>query len=197
MTNFSAPDEAARRRAVAAAIALTVNTPLAPKRYERQLLARYQAGELSIDHVLELLDTSVYHVFYRSQARPGLTQLDLDALLDWSRRYNTAHQLTGLLLYSDERFVQVLEGSETEVRMLFTQIQQDTRHSQVVTLSEGPGPQRWFAEWSMALGHVAAPDLDQVLRTVETQASGPVAPADPHLQTLLRAFGLTNPDPAY
>lgn len=37
----SLPDEALRRRAVAAAIALTENTPLAPKRYERQLLARY------------------------------------------------------------------------------------------------------------------------------------------------------------
>ena len=194
MINPSAPDEALRRRAVAAAIALTVNTPLAPKRYERQLLARYQAGEISIDHVLELLDASVYHVFYRSQARPGLSQTDLNALLDWSRRYNTAHGLTGLLLYSDERFVQVLEGSETAVRTLFPRIQQDERHTQVVTLSEGPGPQRWFAEWSMTLGHVKAEELEQVLGVVETQASKPVAPADPHLAILLHAFDLSEPD---
>ncbi|UOQ69364.1 BLUF domain-containing protein [Hymenobacter volaticus] len=194
MTNPSASDEALRRRAVAAAIALTVNTPLAPKRYERQLLARYQAGELTIDQVLELLEASVYHVFYHSRARPGLVQADLDALLDWSRRYNAAHGLTGLLLYSDERFVQVLEGTETAVRTLFTRIQQDERHTQVVTLSEGPGPKRWFAEWSMTLGEVNARELEHVLDIVETKTAGPVAPLDPHLAILLQAFGLADPD---
>jgi hypothetical protein len=47
---------------VAAAIALTVNTPLIPELYERQLLARYQAGEVSIDHVL-----------YRSRAQAAIS----------------------------------------------------------------------------------------------------------------------------
>lgn len=192
MRNPPAPEEVVRRRAVAAAIALTVNTPLAPKRYERQLLDRYQVGELSIDQVLDLLETSVYHVFYRSQARPGFSQADLDALLDWSRRYNAEHGLTGLLLYSDERFVQVLEGSETAVRTLFTRIQQDTRHTQVVTLSEGPGPQRWFAEWNMALGHVETLELNHVLGTMEAQTPVLLPITDPHLQTLLHAFGIPN-----
>lgn len=146
--------------------------------------------------MLELLETSVYHVFYRSLARPGLSQDDLDALLAWSRSYNAAHELTGLLLYSDARFVQVLEGSETAVRTLFTRIQQDTRHTQVVTLSEGPGPQRWFAEWSMRFGYVEPLELTQVLSAVERHAPVLVPIADPHLQTLLDAFGLAGPDRA-
>lgn len=64
--------EAARRRAVVMAVALTAGTPLAPQRYERQLLARYQTGDLAIEEVLDLLATSVYEVLYRSRTTPGL-----------------------------------------------------------------------------------------------------------------------------
>ncbi len=181
---------AARRRAVAAAIALTANTPLAPKRYERQLLARYQAGTLTIDEVLARLDTSIYHVLYHSRATSVPTETDLLALLDWSHTYNAQQQLTGLLLYSDGQFVQLLEGPEAAVRDLYRRIQQDTRHTQVVTLSDGPGPQRWFTEWSMAFGQVKAPELQQVLGCVATPCLVLAASSNPQVQTLLQAFGL-------
>jgi hypothetical protein len=186
--------EAARRRAVAAAIALTANTPLAPNRYERQLLARFQAGELTIDEVITLLDNSPYHVLYRSRATQALTEADLQALLEWSRTYNAQHQITGLLLYSDGQFVQLFEGPEAVVQPLYAKIQADPRHTQVVTVSNGPGPQRWFADWHMAFGHVPAPELHQTLRVVETQAPPMLPIEDPLLQTLLHAFGLPDHD---
>lgn len=182
-----------RRRTVAWAVTVTADTPLAPKRYERQLLALYQTGELTIDEVIARLEESIYHVLYRSQATHAPTEADLQALLEWSHTYNAAHDITGLLLYSDGRFVQLVEGPEATVRALYARIQQDTRHTQVVTLSDGPGPQRWFADWHMAFGHVEAPELHQTLGIMEDQ--GPLlAPImDPHLQTLLYAFG--QPDP--
>jgi hypothetical protein len=92
-----------RRRAVA--IALTLNTPLAPKRYELLLLDRYQHGELSIDAVIQQLANSVYHVFYRSQATYFPSETQLQELLEWARTYNDQHDITGLLLYSHGRFV--------------------------------------------------------------------------------------------
>jgi hypothetical protein len=185
--------KAARCRAVTAAIAFTANTPLAPKWYERQLLARYETGELTIDEVLTQLDNSTYHVLYRSRATQAPTEADLQALLEWSRTYNAQHHLTGLLLYSDGCFVQLIEGAEVTVRALYARIQQDTRYTQVVTLSDGPGPQRWFADWHMALGQVDAPDLHQVLGVVEDQTLPLASITDPHLQTLLYAFGLPVP----
>ncbi|MGI4742678.1 MAG: BLUF domain-containing protein [Janthinobacterium lividum] len=185
--------EAARRRAVAAVVAFTAGTPLAPKRYERQLLARYQAGTLTIDEVIDLLDNSTYHVLYCSRAAHPPTEADLQGILNWSHTYNAQHRITGLLLYSDGRFLQLIEGPETVIRALYARIQQDLRHTQVTTLSDGPGPQRWFADWHMAFGHVDAPELHQVLGAVKSQTR-PLAPiADPHLQTLLHAFGLPEP----
>lgn len=96
---------------------------------------------------------------------------------------------------SSKQFVQLVEGEETVVRALFARIQQDTRHRQVVTLSEGPGPRRWFAAWSMAWGLVEPVVLEQVLSSVEKQAAVPESITDPYLQTLIRAFHLANPDP--
>jgi hypothetical protein len=186
--------EAVRRRAVAAAVALTANTPLAPKRYERQLLARYQTGELTIDDVLALLDKSTYHVLYRSRATPAPTETDLQTLLEQSRTYNAQQQITGLLLYSDGQFVQLVEGPKAVVQSLYARIRADPRHTQVVTLSDGPAPQRWFADWHMAFRHVEAPDLHHVLEAVEMCALPPVTLDDPHLQTLLHAFGQPTPD---
>lgn len=181
--------EALRRRAVAAAVALTANTPLAPKRYERQLLARYQTGELTIDQVLARLDASIYHVLYRSRATPAPSEADLQALLEQARTYNAQHQISGLLLYSDGHYVQLIEGAEAVVRALYARIQADPRHTQVVTVSEGPGPQRWFADWHMAFGHVDKQELHHVLGVVETQTPSLLLLQDPHLQTLLQAFG--------
>jgi hypothetical protein len=186
--------EAERRRAVAFAVALTANTPLAPKRYERQLLARYQTGELTIDDVLALLDKSTYHVLYRSRATYTPTETDLQTLLEQSRTYNAQEQITGLLLYNDGQFVQLVEGPEAVVRSLYAQIRADPRHTQVVTLSEGPAPQRWFADWHMAFGHLDAPALHHVLGAVATRTLPPVPIKDPHLQTLLHAFGQPTPD---
>lgn len=85
----SAPQpEALRRRAVALAIGLTANTPLAPQRYERRLLARYQAGELTIDEVLAQLERSTYQVLYYSRATQAPTEADLQALVAQARTYN-------------------------------------------------------------------------------------------------------------
>ena len=54
------PDSIALRHcAVAFALSLTVNTALAPGPYERQLLAHYEQGELTIDQVLDLLDIAL------------------------------------------------------------------------------------------------------------------------------------------
>jgi hypothetical protein len=189
-------NEVARQRAVAWAIAVTTNTPLTPKRYELQLLKRYQQGELTIEVVTALLDVSVYHVFYRSQTTYFPTRTQLQDLLEWSRDYNAQHHLTGLMLYSDGRFAQVIEGAEAEVRALFTRIQQDSRHQHVLTISEGPGPKRWFADWQMAFGHLVPSEFNQMLQVVERGARPCFPIQDPHLQTLLEGFGPAEPGPA-
>ncbi|UOQ53398.1 BLUF domain-containing protein [Hymenobacter cellulosivorans] len=188
--------EAQRQRAVAWAVALTANTPLTPRRYEKQLLYQYQRGMLTLQEVLHRLDTSIYQILYRSQTVQPLTHEGLQEILYYSQQYNAEHQITGLLLYSEGRFVQVLEGPEAEVRTLYARIQADTRHRQVVTVGEGPMPDRRFGEWTMGFGQVAASDIALVLEAEPD--SQPVPDVnEQHLQTLLRAFGMAASSIAY
>ena len=184
--------EAQRQRAVDWVLTLTANTGLAPSRYERQLLEHYRLGELSIDEVLGLLEASHYHVLYRSHATAPSSERALADLLAAARPYNAAQQITGLLLYHDRRFVQVLEGPEAAVRALYARIRQDPRHSHVVTVSEGPGPGRRFGAWGMAFGRVAGPAVVRAFDTVLAQDHVPGSPPDSTLLlALLQAFGIT------
>ncbi|MDO7845533.1 BLUF domain-containing protein [Hymenobacter sp. M29] len=176
-----------RRRAVAMVVALTTNTSLAPQRYERQLLTQFERGELTLEQMESLLASGVHQVLYHSRAAGHPTQAELDALLTWSRAYNAAHGITGLLLYSDGRYLQVLEGTEAAIEDLYAHIQRDTRHSQVETVSRGPGPRR-FAEWSMDFGYVSPHQLEQALIAVQIPEPSAVLVTDARLQALLQAF---------
>lgn len=128
--------EAERRKAIAWAIALTAETELAPDQYEAGLLERYAQGYLSLADVLHALDHRVHHLLYRSRALTPLSESQLTTLVEQSRAYNEKHRITGLLCYSQGHFVQVLEGSATDVHALYARIRQDKRHHQVQTLSD-------------------------------------------------------------
>ena len=74
---------------------------------------------------------------------------ELEAILKKSRENNTELGLTGMLLYYEGAFMQVLEGSEETVRRLYTRIAQDPRHFRVVPLLEEYIEERNFPDWSM------------------------------------------------
>lgn len=171
---------------MALVVALTANTPLTPQRYERQLLDRFEQGEIALEELEDLMAASVHQVLYHSWATGTPTPADLQALLEWSRPHNAAHGITGLLLYSDGRYVQALAGPEAAVEGLYGRIQRDTRHARVELVSRGPGPRR-FAAWSMDFGHVTPIHLEEALIAIQVQAPAP-AVRDPRLQALLQAF---------
>jgi hypothetical protein len=79
------------------------------------------------------------------------SELDLGAILDWSRRVNGELDVTGVLLYLDEVYMQYLEGEESAVDALFASIRADSRHQTVVPLDKREIKHRAFPEWAMAL----------------------------------------------
>jgi hypothetical protein len=76
---------------------------------------------------------------------------DLRALVQQSAENNRDEGITGLLLLSGDRFLQVLEGPSLQVNRLFTRIMRDTRHHDVELISfEQIGP-TYFDDWNMYL----------------------------------------------
>ena len=92
----------------------------------------------------------MYFLIYRSQATQPVTEQMLKEILAQSRRRNPGMGITGMLLFFDNKFMQLLEGEESEVKLLYKDICADSRHTEVVTLREGPVLGRLFPEWSMS-----------------------------------------------
>jgi hypothetical protein len=86
-------------------------------------------------------------------------------ILAQSRRNNARAQVTGFLFFDGKRFLQALEGNETEVATTFARIQQDARHHAMVVLSDRTIEQREFGDWAMAYHAPGASD-DAVLARV-------------------------------
>ncbi|MDX1628384.1 MAG: BLUF domain-containing protein [Fulvivirga sp.] len=91
----------------------------------------------------------MYYLVYTSHAKKPMPEKDLEQLLFQSQRNNSRKDITGLLLYSDGKFTQVLEGEEQDVLGIFEKIKADDRHHKVNVLIEGDIEKRNFGDWSM------------------------------------------------
>ena len=68
--------------------------------------------------------------------------------------------MTGLLLYREGSFYQVLEGSESAVKATFQDIEGDPRHKEVRILFDGETDTREFADWQMGFLNLDGVDME-------------------------------------
>ena len=87
---------------------------------------------------------------YLSDAKFGLKMNDIEKILTSSRRNNLNDEVTGLLIYSDGVFIQILEGVQKTVERVFQRILDDSRHENVAILLDNDVETRAFANWEMA-----------------------------------------------
>lgn len=87
---------------------------------------------------------------YYSQRNPS-ESLEIDTLIDTCQRNNGRLNVSGLLHYNGDHFLQVLEGGRVEVSALYHRIARDTRHSNIILLSCQDVRERMFPGWSMGL----------------------------------------------
>lgn len=92
----------------------------------------------------------LYHLCYVSTASCALDGHQLADILKTARAENARRGITGLLLYKQGSFMQVLEGSREAVMAVFERIAADARHTEVEVLFEEEAEKREFADWSMA-----------------------------------------------
>jgi len=88
-------------------------------------------------------------IVYSSTATKAFSAVDLSALLTTSRRNNGSLDVTGMLLYREGRFLQVLEGPDAPVQDRMTIIRADPRHTNIRILLQDQAGQRQFPDWTM------------------------------------------------
>jgi hypothetical protein len=133
----------------------------------------------------------IFSLVYVSRAAASVTHQDLLDLMATSQTANSASGVTGLLLYSDGGFLQVIEGSRAAVESLYASIEVDQRHDEVTLVRTRERRAREFPDWNMVFGAV-----DDRRRRPPTVAGGP-GPADAEaafVRDLLAVFDNPEPD---
>jgi hypothetical protein len=104
---------------------------------------------------------------YASRAAAPITDPLVSAILDQARRNNPRHGVTGLLCYSGDVFIQVLEGGRDGVCDLFNAIVRDERHSGVRMLLFEEVTARRFGDWTMGRADIGKASASVLLKYSE------------------------------
>ncbi len=77
-----------------------------------------------------------YAIAYISNRSQSTTDEDVNLILSQADQYNNKNKITGLLVYSDENFFQLIEGEKNEIVQLFEKIKNDQRHKTLIKFFE-------------------------------------------------------------
>ncbi|WP_405371930.1 MULTISPECIES: BLUF domain-containing protein [unclassified Microbacterium] len=115
-------------------------------------------------------DESLLSLVYASRAAIPFDHARLVELLAQSRENNARREVTGMLVYSEPDFIQILEGPSDSVRSLLAIIADDGRHTDVRVLLEETIAERRFAAWSM--GYEPSDPADAIAAPQGAAATG-------------------------
>lgn len=116
-------------------------------------------------------------LLYASRATQSIDDALVASILKHSEPHNQEHGITGLLCtYSPGNvFLQVIEGSRTEVNSLYNAIVADPRHQDVTILEYAEVSERRFASWRMGCVNLNRINTGVILRFSERPILDPFA----------------------
>lgn len=97
---------------------------------------------------------------YVSSRNNNCSDAEIEKILSTCQKNNPHIQTTGVLLYSQNKFIQYLEGDSKHLLSLFDKIKNDTRHEKVMMISYGPIKEKTFPSWHMATKKVSGEEID-------------------------------------
>lgn len=107
-------------------------------------------------------DSQLIMLSYTSIASHLMSHEELINLLSQARANNSQRNITGMLLYMEGCFFQVLEGERDVLDALYLKIAKDKRHHHVMKLIEEPIEDRGFSDWRMGYQHVTREELAHI-----------------------------------
>jgi len=105
-------------------------------------------------------------LIYRSRLNCTLDPSQLTSLVERANLRNSQLQVTGILLFDGDHFLQILEGPLAAVNVVYERINRDNRHSNVVELLRDYAPRRRFVDRGMMLFDLCAMTAPAVLRAI-------------------------------
>ena len=103
-------------------------------------------------------------IIYCSQSTIDFSPEELVDLLEAARERNAGSDLSGMLLYCSQSFLQMLEGDPAALAETYARISADERHTNLRLLMDSEISTRLFPDWTMGFTHV---DEDELAEEVD------------------------------
>lgn len=110
----------------------------------------------------------MFQLIYVSQATSSIQLDEIENILEASRANNQVEQVTGMLMYKDRLFVQILEGEKDHVFSVYDRVKNDTRHQGVQIIEESEVPKRQFDQWIMGFKFLTQDDLIKIIHPLSS-----------------------------
>jgi hypothetical protein len=117
-------------------------------------------------------------MIYCSQATVDFSPEELISLLELARVKNQASGLSGMLLYSSQSFLQMLEGDPAALQETYERIVADDRHVNLRLLMNADVSVRLFPDWTMGFEHVEDEELADDLEGFTPEIEYPLVNPD-------------------
>ena len=85
---------------------------------------------------------------------------EIKKILASCEKNNPSHGLTGILLHSENRFIQYIEGEPAKLLALYDTIKEDPRHTAVNQRSFAPIEKRMFPSWHMGYKNIESDKIE-------------------------------------
>jgi hypothetical protein len=111
----------------------------------------------------------MYQLIYVSSATETFTRekfLDLSFVMSAE---NAKSGITGMLVFKDGNFMEVLEGEEAEVKAVFSKTNLDPRHTLVSVIQEGEIQDREYPTWVMTFHNPDTGQYEHVSSPIQWQ----------------------------
>jgi Sensors of blue-light using FAD len=111
---------------------------------------------------LDVAAPPLYTFVYCSRAAEGVDDAEVGRIVESAQRCNFARGITGVLVFGNGVFFQLIEGPAAEIRKLIATLHCDPRHYDVVSLDwSEERRERLYPNWEME--RVKADDIRAVL----------------------------------
>ncbi|MCC7548349.1 MAG: BLUF domain-containing protein [Burkholderiales bacterium] len=105
------------------------------------------------------------HLLYTSAPSSSLQASGMTQVIDHARIRNRERDITGMLVWSGDAILQVLEGDIDAISALFARIEKDTRHRDVVLLAAVKADRGRFWRWPMGFARIGPEHGDLLVRS--------------------------------
>jgi hypothetical protein len=121
-------------------------------------------------------ETRVHSLLYVSTPCALPSRSGMAGIIGVAHLNNPREGLSGMLLWSDASFAQVLEGPADAVEAMFARIRRDARHRDVRPIARWARATRCFASDPMGLVRLSEPDCWRLLQRRTAPGDGGLGP---------------------